>query len=57
MRVPVVEDQPDAARVLAKALRENGYAVDVAGDGESACINASVNDYDVIVLGRTSTAA
>jgi DNA-binding response OmpR family regulator len=50
MRVLVVEDQPDAALVLAKALRENGYAVDVNGDGESACVSASVNDYDVIVL-------
>jgi CheY-like chemotaxis protein len=50
MRVLVVEDQPDAALVLANALRENGYAVDVNGDGESACVSASVNDYDVIVL-------
>lgn len=29
-----VEDQPDAARVLARARRERGYAVDVAADGE-----------------------
>jgi two-component system copper resistance phosphate regulon response regulator CusR len=50
MRILVVEDQPDAARILAKALRERAYAVDVAADGESAFASATSNDYDVIVL-------
>ena len=36
MRVLLVEDEPHAAHVLAKGLREQAYAVDVAADGDSA---------------------
>ena len=36
MRVLLVEDEPAAAHVLAKGLREQTYAVDVAGDGDAA---------------------
>ena len=50
MRLLLVEDEPDAARILAKGLREQAYAVDVATDGEAACYQASVVDYDAIVL-------
>ncbi|HVB37587.1 MAG TPA: response regulator transcription factor [Vicinamibacterales bacterium] len=50
MRLLVIEDEPDAARMLAKGLREHAYAVDVCGDGESGCYQASIVDYDVIVL-------
>src|SRR5262245_13201326 len=50
MRLLLVEDEPDAARVLAKGLRERAYAVDVVGDGESACYQAEIADYDAIVL-------
>jgi DNA-binding response OmpR family regulator len=50
MRLLLVEDQPDAARVIARGLREEAYAVDVAVDGETAAYEASINDYDVIVL-------
>jgi two-component system, OmpR family, copper resistance phosphate regulon response regulator CusR len=50
VRLLLVEDEPDAARVLAKGLREQTYAVDVVGDGEAACYQASVADYDAIVL-------
>lgn len=50
MRILVVEDQSDAARVLARALREKAYAVDVAADGETALQRATENAYDVIVL-------
>ena len=50
MRILLVEDEPDAARMIAKGLREQTYAVDVARDGETACFMASTNDYDVIVL-------
>ena len=50
MRILLVEDEPDAARMVAKGLREASYAVDVVGDGESACYQAQVNDYDAIVL-------
>ncbi len=50
MRILLVEDEPDAARMLAKGLREQTYAVDVAGDGEAGGYQASVNDYDLIIL-------
>jgi two-component system copper resistance phosphate regulon response regulator CusR len=50
MRILLVEDEPDAARVLAKGLREQAYAVDVVGDGEAACYQATIADYDAIVL-------
>jgi two-component system copper resistance phosphate regulon response regulator CusR len=50
MRLLLVEDDPDAARVLAKGLRENGYAVDVAGDGDAAIVQAGTNDYDAVLL-------
>ena len=36
MRILLVEDEPNAARMLAKGLREESYAVDVAADGERA---------------------
>jgi DNA-binding response OmpR family regulator len=50
MRVLLVEDQPDAARMIAKGLRENAYAVDIAVDGVAAAHDATVHDYDAIVL-------
>jgi two-component system copper resistance phosphate regulon response regulator CusR len=50
MRILLVEDEPDAARMIAKGLRDQTYAVDVVGDGEAACYQASVADYDAIVL-------
>ena len=36
MRILLVEDEPNAARMLAKGLGEQAYAVDVAGDGDNA---------------------
>lgn len=50
MRILLVEDEPDAARMVAKGLREQAYAVDIAADGEAACYQASIADYDAIVL-------
>jgi two-component system copper resistance phosphate regulon response regulator CusR len=50
MRLLLVEDQPDAARLIAKGLREQAYAVDVAADGVAAAHQAAVHDYDAIVL-------
>lgn len=50
MRVLVVEDARPIAEALAKGLREQGYAVDVAGDGETALQQAEINQYDAIVL-------
>src|SRR5438552_15374395 len=50
MRVLLVEDEPHAAHVLAKGLREHAYAVDVAGDGEAAVFQAGTTDYDAVIL-------
>ena len=50
MRLLLVEDDPDAARVLAKGLREQGYAIDVAGDGDAAIVQAGTTDYDAVLL-------
>ena len=50
MRILLVEDEPRMANVIAKGLRENSYAVDVAEDGDAALYQASINDYDLIVL-------
>jgi DNA-binding response OmpR family regulator len=50
MRVLLVEDEPNAAGVLAKGLREQGYAVDVAADGDSAVFQSETVDYDAVIL-------
>ena len=50
VRLLLVEDEPHASRMLAKGLREQAYAVDVAGDGETATMRTASNDYDVVVL-------
>src|SRR5262245_49658249 len=50
MRVLLVEDEPQAAHVLAKGLREQAYAVDLAGDGQSALFQIQTTDYDAVIL-------
>jgi DNA-binding response OmpR family regulator len=50
VRVLVVEDDGRLGDMLQRALRERGYAVDLACDGEAAVYQAAVNEYDVIVL-------
>jgi DNA-binding response OmpR family regulator len=50
MRVLLVEDEPRAAQMLAKGLREQAYAVDIARDGKDALYQAAITDYDALVL-------
>lgn len=50
MRVLVVEDEHDLRHALEKTLREEGYAVDGAEDGEEGLYKAESWDYDTIVL-------
>jgi two-component system OmpR family response regulator len=50
MRVLVIEDEPELLRALAQALREDGYAVDGAADGEEGLFKATSWDYDAVVL-------
>ena len=50
MRILIVEDEQEAAGVLARGLREHAFAVDTAADGQQALEQIGVNDYDLIVL-------
>lgn len=50
MRILVVEDDRKVAGFIAQGLREEGYAVDHAPDGDEATVMAHVNEYDVILL-------
>ena len=50
MRILVIEDEADLLASLAKALREEGYAVDTAADGEEGLYKAISWDYDALVL-------
>jgi two-component system OmpR family response regulator len=50
MRLLLVEDDPKLARAVSRGLRAEGYAVDVAADGDQALMHAGVWDYDAVVL-------
>lgn len=50
MRILLVEDESGVAGFVAKGLREQTYAVDLARDGEQGLHLASVNEYDLIIL-------
>lgn len=50
MRILVVEDDRKVAGFIEQGLREEGYAVDLAADGDEATLRAHVNEYDVILL-------
>jgi two-component system copper resistance phosphate regulon response regulator CusR len=50
MRVLVIEDERKVAGFLARALRENAYAVDVADTGEKGLECALDNAYDLVLL-------
>jgi|SRR5580765_4595819 len=50
MRILIVEDELDLQRGLARALRDEGYAVDTADNGADGLFNAEGTDYDAIVL-------
>ena len=53
MRILVIEDEEVLAQALVEALQGEFYAVDLAGDGETASEMAAVNSYDLIVLDWT----
>jgi two-component system response regulator VanR len=52
MRVLVAEDEPRIAGAVARGLRREGMAVDLAADGASALYKARIAPYDVVVLDR-----
>src|SRR5438270_14086541 len=50
MKILVVEDDRKVAGFIEQGLREEGYAVDVAPDGEEGTTLAHVYEYDLLVL-------
>jgi len=50
VRILVVEDEHKLAGVLKRGLEEEGYAVDVAYDGEEGLAVATTTPFDLIVL-------
>ena len=50
MRVLLLEDDQRIARFVAKGLREQSYAVDLAGTGDDALYEAGINSYDLFIL-------
>src|ERR1043165_5149257 len=52
MRLLLVEDNPKLSRFVAKGLREQAFAVDVAATGDEALYQAAINPYDAVILDR-----
>jgi len=50
MRILVIEDEKKIANFIKRGLKEEGYTVDAAHDGEEGYFLAKTNDYDLIVL-------
>jgi len=50
MRILIVEDDPDLSRQLSEALKDSGYAVDIAADGEEGHFLGDTEPYDAVVL-------
>lgn len=50
MRLLFAEDDLALAGAVARGLRENAYAVDIANDGENALLQAVLNEYDALIL-------
>ncbi len=50
MRILVVEDEEKMARAVRRGLEQEGYAVDVAADGEEGLFQGTEHAYDAIVL-------
>ena len=50
MRILVVEDEKKIATFIRRGLKEEGYAVDLAFDGEQAHEMVSTNDYNLVIL-------
>ncbi|MGQ0837911.1 response regulator transcription factor [Actinokineospora sp.] len=52
MRILIVEDEEPLAEAIARGLRREGMAVDVAFDGDEGHEKATITRYDVVVLDR-----
>ena len=52
MRLLIIEDEEDLAEAIARGLRKQGWAADIALNGRDGLEKALVNDYDVVILDR-----
>jgi DNA-binding response OmpR family regulator len=52
MRILIVEDEQTLAESIARGLRREGMAVDIATDGQIALEKIDINPYEVVVLDR-----
>ncbi len=52
MRLLLIEDDAEAAKYLAKGLRESGYNVDVAANGRDGLFQATEGNHDLIIADR-----
>lgn len=52
MRILVVEDDPEQAQFVARALREAGHTVETADNGRDGLFLATTEQFDAIVLDR-----
>jgi len=52
MRVLIIEDDVDTASYISKGLTEEGHAVDHFADGRDGLLQATAEDYDVIIVDR-----
>lgn len=50
LRILTVEDEREMADLLARGLRQEGYSVDIAGDGVEAMARAAAAEYDIAIL-------
>jgi two-component system copper resistance phosphate regulon response regulator CusR len=50
MRILVVEDEKKTAAFLAKGLREAGFAVEIAPDGETGLVQARAAKFDLLIV-------
>ncbi len=50
MRLLLIEDENDAGRIMAKGLRQESHAVDIAVDGKSGMEKALTHLHDLIIL-------
>ena len=50
MRILIIEDEKKIADFIKRGLKEEGYAADIAADGEEGHFLATTNEYDAIIL-------
>ena len=52
MRILVIEDDASVLDYIGRGLRESGFTVDHAADGQDGLFHASAETYDVLVVDR-----